>query len=112
VNKVHPYRDMEREFVTSDISIRELCRRHGISSHSLVVVQAQKGKWQEKREAYRQKAGDAFMDKYADRMADRQAQIRDKALDAIDEAITKFRKDLRATKPVRQSDGSISEEPA
>jgi hypothetical protein len=45
-------------------------------------------------------------------MADRQARIHDNALDAIDEAITKFRSDLKATKPVRQPDGAISEEPA
>jgi hypothetical protein len=45
-------------------------------------------------------------------MADRQAEIRDKALDAVDEAITKFRDDLRATKSVRQPDGTIREVPA
>jgi transposase-like protein len=50
MNKVHPYRDMEHEYVTSQISIRELCRRHGISAHSLVTVQARKHKWAEKRE--------------------------------------------------------------
>jgi len=97
MNKVHPYRAMEREYISGDMSLRELCRRHGISSHSLVVVQAQKGKWQEKREAYQQKAGDAFIEKHADRLADRQAEISDKALDAIDEALDRFRSDMRAT---------------
>jgi hypothetical protein len=112
VNKVHPYRELEREYITTDISIRELCRRHGISSHSPVVDQAKKRKWAEKREAYQAKAGDAFIQKHADRMADRQKEISDRALDAIDEAITKFREDLTATRPVRQPDGSITEEPA
>jgi len=60
VNKVHPYRELEREYITTDISIRELCRRHGISSHSLVVVQAQKGRWQEKRAQYRAQESDAL----------------------------------------------------
>ncbi len=77
VNKSHDYRALEREFITSQISLRELCRRHGISAHSLVTVQAKKGKWQEKREAYQQRTGDAFMEKHADRMADRQAEIRE-----------------------------------
>lgn len=112
MNKSHDYRALEREYITSQISLRELCRRHGISAHSLVTVQARKGRWQEKREAYQQKAGDAFIEKHADRMADRQARISDKALDAIDEAITKFREDLKATKLVRQPDGSVTEEPA
>ena len=111
MNKRHQYRDLEREYITSQISLRALCRKHGITAHSLVTVQAKKGKWQKKREAYQQKSGDAFIEKHADRMADRQAEVRDKALDAIDEAITRFRESMRATKPVRQPDGSITEEP-
>ena len=88
---------MEREYVTSQISLRELCRKHGISAHSVVVDQARKGKWAEKREQYQARASESFISRHADRMADREAQVRDKALDAIDEAITKFRADLRAT---------------
>ena len=38
VNKRHPYRELEREYITSQISLRELCRRHNISAHSLVTV--------------------------------------------------------------------------
>jgi hypothetical protein len=97
VNKVHPYAELEREYITTDLSIRELCRWHSIAAHSSVVVQALKHKWAEKREAYQAKASDAFIDRHADRMADRQAEISDKALDAIDEAITKFRSDMQAT---------------
>jgi hypothetical protein len=112
VNKRHPYRVMEREFITTDISLRELCRRHGISAYSLVTVQAKKNDWVGKREAYQQKAGDAYIEKHAARHADREAEVRDKALDAIDEAIDKFQSDLHATKTVNQPDGSITEEPA
>ena len=97
MNKVHPYLDMEREYVTSQVSIRELCRRHGISAHSVVVDQAKKLKWAEKREQYQAKASDAFMSRHAAKMADREAEVRDKALDAIDEGITRFRSDLKAT---------------
>lgn len=111
-NKSHPYAKLEREFITSQVSLRELCRRHGISAHSLVVVQAKKLKWAEKRRTYQAKASESFIEKHADRFADRQAEIRDNALDAIDEAITRFRSDLKATKPVRQPDGTMREEPA
>jgi len=45
-------------------------------------------------------------------MAERQARIHDNILDTIDEAITKAREDMKATKSVRQLDGSITEEPA
>jgi hypothetical protein len=88
-----------------------LCRRQGITAHSLVVVQAKQGRWAEKREAYRARESESFIKLHADRMAAREAEVRDHALEAIDEAITKFRADMKATKPVRQPDGSIEEEP-
>ena len=112
MNKRHPYRELEREYITSQISLRALCRKHNISAHSLVTVQAKKGKWQKKREAYQQKSGDAFIEKHADRMADRQAEIHDKFLDTVEEALDKFCEDLKATKSVRQPDGSLVEQPA
>ena len=80
MNKRHPYRDMEREYITSDISLRELCRKHDISAHSLVTVQAKRLKWAEKREQYQAKESDAFMSRYAARQADRLAEIHDKAI--------------------------------
>jgi hypothetical protein len=110
MNKRHPYRDMEREYITTDISIRALCRRHDITAHSLVTVQAKKGKWAEKREAYRAKETESFIEKHADRMADRQAELADRALDAIDEAITKFREDMKATEK-KLVNGAWIEEP-
>lgn len=97
MNKRHPYRDMEREYVTTDISIRELCRRHGITAHSLLTVQAQKGAYQAKRRAYQAKASDAYIQHHADRMAAREAEVRFHALEAIDEAIIKFRADMKRT---------------
>ena len=101
MNKRHPYRDMEREYVTTDISIRELCRRHDIRSHSPVVDQAKKHKWAEKREQYQAKESDAFMSRHAARHADRLAEIHDKALDVIEEALDKFSSDMRATEKKR-----------
>jgi hypothetical protein len=83
------------------MSLRELCRSHGISAHSSVVTQAKKHKWQQKREQYQAKASEAFISKHAARMADREAEVRDHALEAIDEAISRFREDLRATEKKR-----------
>ena len=97
MNKVHQYRVLEREFITSQMSLRESCRRHGISAHSLLVVQAKQGKWAEKREAYRTRESDTFIRHHADRMAAREAEVRIHAIDAIDEAFTKFRADMQRT---------------
>ena len=58
MNKSHDYRALEREYVTSQVSLRELCRRHDISAHSLVTVQAKKLKWAEKREQCQAKGSD------------------------------------------------------
>jgi hypothetical protein len=97
LNKVRDYRALEREYITSQMSLRELCRRHGISAHSLVVVQARQGKWAEKREAYRSRESESFITKHAGRMAAREGEVRVHALDAIDEAITRFRADMQRT---------------
>ena len=101
MNRSHDSRVLEREYVTSQISLRELCRKHGISAHSLVTVQAKKGKWAEKREQYQARESEAFMSRHAARMADRQAEPHDKAIDVIDEAFDRFRTDMRATEKKR-----------
>ena len=44
MNKRHDFARLAREYVTSQISLRELCRRHDITAHSLVTVQAKKRK--------------------------------------------------------------------
>ena|GEM_PF-2853374 len=105
------YRSLEREYITSRLSIRELCRKHDISAHSSVVVQAQKNKWAEKRGQYQAQASDVFIERHAARQADREAEVRDHALDAIDESISRFREDLRATEKKRV-DGEWIEVPA
>ena len=93
------------------MSLRELCRRHGVRAHSAVMVQARQGSWTEKRRVYRDRASAAYIEHHADRAAIREAEVREQAIEAIDEAITKFRSDLRATKRVVLADGSIVEEP-
>ena len=101
MNRRHDFAKLEREFITGQISLRELCRRHNISAHSLVTVQAKKRKWAEKRQQYQAKESEAFMSRHAARQADRVAEVRDKALDAIDKALDKFNSDMRATEMKR-----------
>ena len=110
MNKRHQYRELEREFVTSQISLRELCRKHGISAHSLVTVPAKKRKWAERREQYQATEADAYMSRHAARQADRVAEVRDKALDGIDEALDKFSSDMHATE-MKRIDGEWVEVP-
>jgi transposase-like protein len=97
VNRVRDYQALEREYITGTMSLRELCRRHGVTAHSAVVVQARREGWAEKREKFRTRASAKYIELRADRAALREAEVRDHAIDAIDEAITRFRADLQAT---------------
>ena len=110
-NRVRDYQALEREFITGTMSLRELCRRHGVTAHSAVMVQARQGNWVEKRRAYRDRATSTYIQQHADRAAAREAEVRDHALDAIDEAITRFRADLRASEK-KLIDGAWVEVPA
>jgi len=82
VNRTHDYALLEREFVTGEMSLRELCRRHGIVAHSAVIVQARRGGWAEKRRTYRARASAKYIEQRADRAALREAEVRDHAIDA------------------------------
>ena len=79
------------------MSLRGLCRAHGVTAHSAVMVQARREGWAEKRRAYRDRASSKYIELRADRAALREAEVRDNAIEAIDEAITRFRADLQAT---------------
>ena len=111
MNRVRDYRALEREYITGDMSLRGLCRAHGVTAHSAVMVQARREGWAEKRRAYRDRTSSKFIELRADRAAHREAEVRDHAIEAIDEAITRFRADLRATEK-KLIDGEWVEVPA
>jgi hypothetical protein len=96
-NRLRDYAQLEREYITGTMSMRELCRRHGVTAHIAVMVQARQGDWVEKRRTYRSRASATFIERHADRAAAREAEVRDHAIEAIDEAISRFRADLHAT---------------
>jgi len=66
------------------MSLRELCRAHGTSAHSAVMVQARQGDWAEKREAYRARASATYIEHRADHAALREAEVRDHAIGRSD----------------------------
>jgi len=93
------------------MSLRELCRRHGVTAHSAVMVQARREGWAEKREKFQTRASTKYIEARADRAAAREADVRDNAIEAIDEAITRFRADLQGTEK-KLIDGEWIEVPA
>jgi len=97
-NRVYDYDALEREFIGGDMSVRELCRMHGIRNHSVVHEQARRRNWYEKRDRVRGKAVELSIDQLAARQARRVGRIEDaydEAIEAIIEAIQKMREDLR-----------------
>ena len=97
MNRVRDYQALEREYLAGTMSLRELCRRHGVTAHSAVMVQARQGGWAEKRGKFRARASAKYIEHRADHAALREAEVRDHAIEAIDEAITKMRSDMKAT---------------
>lgn len=101
MNTKHDYTVLEREYVTGDMSLRELARKHGISNHSVVVAQSKAREWVRKREEYRTGASEKAVVYMADaegaRRA-REARVLDNAIEAIDEAIQKMRSDMKLTR--------------
>lgn len=72
---------LEREFVTGDVSVRELARRHGIS-WSAVAYQARKEDdagltWYDKKKAFSESVSHKSYDKMAERVATEDVAIRD-----------------------------------
>jgi len=74
INRVRDYQALECEFITGGMSLRELCRAHGITAHSAVVVQARQGGWAGKRRTYRARASATYIEHRADRAAIREAE--------------------------------------
>lgn len=109
-NRIYDYAALEKEFVTSyeDVSIREICRRHGIDEPSSVHAQARKQDaegltWYDKRDRYKQREHQALIDQVADKraaIAAREVSVFGKAVDAIELAIDTLIADMQDGKVV------------
>lgn len=93
----YDYDAMELEFIQGgdDLSIRELARRHDISSWSTVSVQAKKRRWAEKRAEFRARTTDRQLTIMADKKATLVAKIEEDFLTVVHAAILKMGIDLR-----------------
>lgn len=81
--KVDP-KVLEREYVTTDASIRELARRYGMS-WSAIATRARKTDaagltWHDKKQAFQQSVSEKSFDKTAERFAAEDASIREELI--------------------------------
>lgn len=100
MNSKYDWGALERQYVTTDVSMRGLADEHGIKNHSIVTSQARAREWVRKRTEYREGAADKAVVYMADAEGMRRAQearVRDHAIEAIDDAIQKMRADMKLT---------------
>lgn len=73
------YLTLEREYVESDISIRDLAKEHGIS-WSTVADQARKREWTRKRSEFLKRQSELEIENAAQRRVRQHAEFKDEAL--------------------------------
>jgi len=113
MNKKFDYGTLERQYIQGEMSLRELAASVGMKNHSLMMRQSKKREWARKREEYRTQADETAVTVMADKRGKylaREAGVRDNAVGAIDDMITRLRGDLKKTKTVLK-DGIYEEVP-
>lgn len=97
---VHDYELLERQYITSEVSIRQLCAQNGITNWSTVSQQAKKREWERKRAAFKEKAFEADITQMAHKRAIKLQQTFEDAIDVIDAAFLKMADDMAKDKIV------------
>jgi hypothetical protein len=104
VTRQYDYRTMRDQFVASDdASIREIAVAAGVPDNSMSAVRriAREENWLELREKRKARSDDVTVARLGDKDADRrirQMEVAENALEAINDAISKLRSDMSATK--------------
>lgn len=102
----YDYRALHKQYVASELSIRELVRRNGIPEGARAGIQriASREGWDDDRQKRRDRSLEVIVDETAKREAARTLrvmEVEDNALDMADEMIDQVRGRLKTTKPVK-----------
>ena len=101
---------IKTEYITTDLSYRQLGQKHGLS-HQMIAVRGKSGGWVELRRQYKAKVTAKTVEKMASKKASqrvRVADLADKLLDKLEQAIDEL--DLRTTAyKVKTVDGNREE---
>ena len=92
----HDYALLEREYIQSDISIRELAERHQIKAWSAVNVQKNKREWDRKRAEYQERLAASEVDTLVMARLRTVSEIHNELLLAIRHAVRRFIADVSA----------------
>ena len=88
---------IKTEYITTDLSYRQLGQKHGLS-HQMIAVRGKSGGWVELRRQYKAKVTAKTVEKMASKKASQRARVADladKLLDKLEQAIDEL--DLRTT---------------
>lgn len=95
----HDYSVLEREYITSDISIRGLCKKHDIKGYSSVAQFAREHDWEEKRARIMGRKQDKMVERVSESLAEAELDlvdtVRNEWLTVIRAATYKFAEDLK-----------------
>jgi hypothetical protein len=91
----HDYVALRLEYIqTPDLSIRELCKRHGITNWSTVNEMKRKQKWDEDREKLKTQASEIEISHLVDERMKQVAAIHGELLLAVQQAVRRYINDL------------------
>lgn len=107
----YDYDALERQYITGDMSLRELCRLNGIDTWSTVAEQAKKREWDKRRDEYRAIARQHEMEVLAGRRAQKLEQLTDDLVDTIHAAVLQYVAGLQ-DRTVQLPDGTYQVIPA
>lgn len=95
----HDYTLLEREYISSDISIRALCKKHDIKGYSSVSQYSREHDWEAKRAQIMGRKQDKLVERMSGELAEAEADlmevVRGEWLTVIRAATYKFAEDLK-----------------
>lgn len=90
----YDYATMQHEFVTTDISIRELAAKHGVKSASSVSAQSRRGGWEQLRSNFKSLQNERTAEAVAAKRAKQIADMEEDFFKTVHGAILKLGVDL------------------
>lgn len=99
----HDYKALRLEYIQTDISIRELCRKHDIKAWSTINARKNADGWDAAREELRKQSAEHEIAALVDARMRTVGEIHHELLVAIRHAIRRFTTDLAADKPDGQT---------
>jgi response regulator RpfG family c-di-GMP phosphodiesterase len=86
--------NIEHDYVSSDISLRELARRYSCG-WSTISLRSKRDKWVDKRQEYKDRVARRSYEKTIDKVADEQADIRHESVLVMRATLRRYAEQLR-----------------